>query len=150
MDFDDTAEEAAFRAEVAAWLQNNAPRKSARTLATQPPVETDAIAAAKAWQAKKFDAGYAAITWPRAYGGRDGSLIQEVIYRQEERDFIVDSGAFSIGLGMCIPIVRAFGSDEHKLMHIRPALRGETIWCQLFSEPSAGSDVAGIRTRAVR
>ena len=105
---------------------------------------------AKAWQAKKAAAGYAQITWPKEWGGRGGTPIQSVIYSQEEAKFAVPSGVFEIGLGMCVPTVMAYADAETCGRFVGPALRGEEIWCQLFSEPAAGSDVAGIRTRAVR
>lgn len=76
--------------------------------------------------------------------------MQQVIWNQEEGKFDAPTGPFTIGLGMCVPTVIAFGSDEHKKRYVRKAMLGEEIWCQLFSEPSAGSDVAGLKTRAVK
>jgi len=142
MNFDDTPEEAAFRAEARAWLAANAP--------TAQEAELAPVARAKTWQARKFDAGYAAITWPVEFGGRDGRAIDAIIFRQEETGFEPPGDIFNIGLGMCLPIVRAFGGEAQKARYLRPGLRGEEVWCQLFSEPSAGSDVAAVRTRAVR
>jgi alkylation response protein AidB-like acyl-CoA dehydrogenase len=110
----------------------------------------ESLARAKEWQAKKADAGFAAITWPRKWGGRGGSPIEQVIYNQEEANYAVPRGAFEIGLGMCIPTMMAYGTPEQLERHVRPALRGEEVWCQLFSEPAAGSDLAGLRTRAER
>ena len=83
-------------------------------------------------------------------GGRGGTVMQQVIWGQEEAKFDAPTGPFAIGLGMCIPTVIAFGSDEHKKRYVQPALKGEEIWCQLFSEPAAGSDVAGLKTKAVK
>ena len=94
--------------------------------------------------------GWTVPTWPKEYGGRGGDAIQQVIWGQEEGQFDAPTGPFTIGLGMCIPTVIAFGSDEHKKRYVQKALLGEEIWCQLFSEPSAGSDVAGLKTRAVK
>ncbi|HCX10284.1 MAG TPA: acyl-CoA dehydrogenase, partial [Hyphomonas sp.] len=79
-----------------------------------------------------------------------GTPMQQVIWNQEEGKFDAPTGPFTIGLGMCIPTVIAFGSDEHKKRYVGKAMKGEEIWCQLFSEPSAGSDVAGLKTRAVK
>ncbi|MEN9316571.1 MAG: hypothetical protein RIS35_2964 [Pseudomonadota bacterium] len=152
MDFNDTPEEAGFRAEVRAFLSANAPLRRE----DQPEVRSrydegpEALAKAKAWQAKKADAGFAGITWEPRFGGRGGSPIQQVIYNQEEARFVVPRGYFEIGLGMCIPTMIAYASPAQLERFVRPALRGEEIWCQLFSEPSAGSDVAGLRTRAER
>ena len=152
MDFSDTPEEAAFRAEVRAFLSANAtPRKpgdaAQRTRYLEGP---EALQRGKDWQAKKADAGYAGITWDPRWGGRGGSPIQQVIYQQEEREFNVPRGFFEIGLGMCIPTMMTYARPEQLERHVRPALRGQEIWCQLFSEPAAGSDVAGLRTRAER
>ncbi len=155
MDFNDTQEEAAFRAEVRRFLDANAGRKTATETAHRgryiPDANmTESLARAKQWQAKKADAGFAAITWPKQWGGRGGSPIEQVIYNQEEANYAVPRGVFEIGLGMCIPTLMAYGSPAQFERYVRPALRGEEVWCQLFSEPSAGSDLAGLRTRAER
>jgi alkylation response protein AidB-like acyl-CoA dehydrogenase len=145
MDFNDTPVEAAFRAEAHAWLEANAPQPNAAKRG-----DAAHLAAAKIWQAKKAAAGYAQIAWPKEWGGGGGTPIQSIIFAQEESKYVPSYGYFMIGLGMCVPTVMAFGDDETKQRFIGPAVRGEEIWCQLFSEPSAGSDVAGVRTRAVR
>jgi alkylation response protein AidB-like acyl-CoA dehydrogenase len=151
MNINDTTEEAAFRVEARAFLEANAKRREPGTMPNRS-IERDAeiIKDAKAWQAKKAKAGFAAITWPKAVGGRGGTPIQQIIYAQEEAQFVTPPGIFDIGLGMCIPTLIKHGSKEHAARHVGPALLGEEIWCQLFSEPGAGSDVAGIRTRAKR
>ena len=155
MDFNDTPDEAAFRGEVRLFLDAEAPNKRAggpvasRRLLGDPDWG-EAVKRAKQWQAKKADAGFAAITWPKQWGGREGSPIQQIIYNQEEAHYIVPKGVFEIGLGMCIPTLMAYGTPAQLERYVRPALRGEEIWCQLFSEPSAGSDLAGLRTRAER
>jgi alkylation response protein AidB-like acyl-CoA dehydrogenase len=155
MDFNDTPEEAAFRAEVRRFLDANAGRKSATETTHRGRYIPDAnmaesLARAKAWQAQKADAGFAAITWPKRWGGRGGSPIEQVIYNQEEANYAVPRGVFEIGLGMCIPTMMTYGAPAQLERYVRPALRGEEIWCQLFSEPSGGSDLAALRTRAVR
>lgn len=151
MDFDDTPEEAAFRKEVHDWLSANAKLRSEvgekRGRGESLSVE-EHVKRAKEWQAKKADAGYAQITWPKEWGGRGGTPIESVIYSQEEAKFAVPSGVFEIGLGMCVPTVMAYADPDTCRRFVGPALRGEEIWCQLFSEPAAGSDVAGIRTKA--
>jgi len=149
MDFDDSAAEAAFRAEVRAWLKAHAePKRHARDFVGDglPPVER--LAAARAWQAKKAAAGYAAVTWPCEFGGLGGTVVQQLIVRQEESRFRSTFGIFEIGLGMCLPTLMAYGSEAHKAQRIRPGLFGHEIWCQMFSEPAAGSDLAGVLTRA--
>ncbi len=146
MDFNDSPEESAFRTEVRDWLTANAPEK----VDTKKLSEPELLKLAKAWQAKKAEARFTCMTWPEALGGRGATPIQNVIYNQEESKFDVPRGFFDIGLGMCVPTVMAFANDETKQRFVAPAVRGEEIWCQLFSEPSAGSDVAGLRTRAVQ
>ncbi|MEJ0047934.1 MAG: acyl-CoA dehydrogenase family protein [Rhodospirillales bacterium] len=145
MDFSDTVEEAAFRREVITFLDENATRKTGR-LGGGGAVDAAHVAKAKAWQATKAHAGFAGITWPKAWGGRGGTPMQHVIYGQEEAKYELPQGVFEIGLGMCIPTVASYAAPETSQRHVGPALRGETIWCQLFSEPAAGSDVAGLRT----
>jgi alkylation response protein AidB-like acyl-CoA dehydrogenase len=147
MDFNDTPEEAAYRAQVRQWLEANAPRQAL------DPTDMEgggSMAASKAWQAKKAAAGYAQITWPREWGGPGGTPIQQVIFSQEEARYPIPPNPFQIGLGMCVPTVMTFADEDTKKRFVGPALRGEEIWCQLFSEPSGGSDVAAARTRAVR
>ncbi|MBI1239114.1 MAG: acyl-CoA dehydrogenase [Alphaproteobacteria bacterium] len=152
MDFKDTPDEAKFRAEVRAWLEANAKPKSATGFSAENPrfqqSEQEALKKAKAWQAKKAEARYARITWPKEWGGLGGTPIQQVIYSQEESKFDVPTGFFEIGLGMCVPTVMHYADKATSERFVSPAIRGEEIWCQLFSEPSAGSDVAGLRTRA--
>jgi len=148
MDFNDAPEEAAFRAEVRAWLERTLGPPSSRTGAR--PDSAEWLKAAKAYQAKKADAGYVGLTWRKEVGGRELSPIYSVIFGQEEQQFQAPVAPFSIGLGMCIPTVIAFHKPESVKRYVGPALRGEEIWCQLFSEPGAGSDVAGLKTRAVK
>ena len=151
MDFNDSAEEAAYRAKARAWLAENAPTFAGTS--SGGPLEDESASdmkRAKAWQAKKAEGGYAQVSWPKEWGGAGGTPIESVIFGQEEAAFNVTSGYFAIGLGMCVPTVMAFADDATKQRFVGPALRGEEIWCQLFSEPSGGSDVAAARTRAVR
>ena len=149
MDFSDTPEEAAFRAEVIAFLSAHAQPRAGR-LADPETVDADYVARAREWQAKKAAAGFAGITWPKRWGGRGGTPMQQVIYGQEEAKYALPRGVFEIGLGMCVPTLMAYADGAVAERHVGPALRGEEIWCQLFSEPGAGSDVAGLRTRAER
>tara|TARA_R110000850_G_scaffold13518_1_gene43732 strand:- start:54 stop:1250 length:1197 start_codon:yes stop_codon:yes gene_type:complete len=148
MDFNDTPEEAEFRAEARAFLSQHLKPKTPGALRSGG--REDFLARAKAWQKTKAEGSFAQITWPREMGGRGGTVMQQVIWGQEEAKFDAPTGPFAIGLGMCIPTVIAFGSDEHKQRYVQKALKGEEIWCQLFSEPAAGSDVAGLKTKAVK
>ncbi len=147
MDFNDTAEEAAYRAQVRAWLEANAPKQH---VSADPEGGGDSMAASKAWQARKAAAGYACITWPKEWGGQGGNPLQNVIFGQEEAKYPIPPNPFQIGLGMCVPTVMNFADQETKDRFAGPAIRGEEIWCQLFSEPSGGSDVAAARTKAVK
>ena len=148
MDFNDTPDEAAYRAEVRAWLAANAPTRTGRI--DSGLEDPSSMEEARAWQRKKADAGYACITWPKEWGGGGGASWQSVIFGQEEARFETPGNPFQIGLGMCVPTVMTVGNQADKERFVRPAVRGEEIWCQLFSEPSGGSDVAAARTRAVR
>ncbi len=148
MDFNDTAPEAAYRAQVRSWLDSNAAEY--RTPPAQPWPLDEFVTRSKAWQAKKHAAGYVGITWPKSMGGQGLSPMHQIIYNQEESRGHAPTGLYSIGLGMCIPTVFTHGSPEVIDRYVAKALVGEEVWCQLFSEPAAGSDLAGIRTRAVR
>ena len=149
MDFRDTPEEAAFRAQVRAWLEANAQlRKSDEDRFDAGMDDRQRIAAARAWQKKKAAAGYAAITWPKEVGGMGGTPMQQVIYGQEEARFLVPRMIFENSLGQCLPTVATWAIPELKARHVPLGLAGDEIWCQLFSEPAAGSDTGGIRTRA--
>lgn len=151
MDFNDTPEEAAFRARARAFLaQHVKPKGSDNETLQKRLSEAEYLAAAKAYQHAKAQAGFAGITWPKEQGGQGLAPIFSVIFGQEEGRFDAPGAPFTIGLGMCVPTVIAFASDAQKARHVGPALHGEEIWCQLFSEPSAGSDVAALKTRAVR
>ncbi len=152
MDFNDTPEEAAFRAEARAWLEANAEKlgPNERAASFEERADSDLVNKAKEWQARKADAGWACITWPEEYGGRGATPIQAVIWGQEESRFRIPPNIFAIGQGMLGPTIMVHGTDEQKHKYLKKMLRGEEIWCQLFSEPAAGSDLAGLRTTAVR
>jgi 3-oxochol-4-en-24-oyl-CoA dehydrogenase len=151
MDFEDTPEEAAFRAECRVWLSVNAPLKSRPDQTFGGELDAAArMQAGRAWQARKAAAGFGAITWPQAFGGRGGTPMQEVIWRQEEGRFDVPTNAFAVSLGMVIPSLFVHASPEVREAHVGPALHGQHLWCQLLSEPGAGSDLGMVRTRAER
>ncbi|MFT4102471.1 MAG: acyl-CoA dehydrogenase [Burkholderiaceae bacterium] len=155
MNFDDTPEEAAFRTQAREWIQANAPHELRGELEAagfgQPALRSgDVLAAAKAWQKRKYEGGWACLHWPREYGGRGASPIERVIWQQEEGVYGKLSSPFLIGQGMCGPTMMAHAAEPHKLAYLPPLASGEHVWCQLFSEPVAGSDLAGLRTRAER
>lgn len=152
MDFDDTPEEAAFRAEVRDWLGRHAAPKSSAN--GRPPDPEAKVERARKFLAAKAEAGFAAITLPKAFGGLGGTEIQNLIFLQEQENFDVDtlhgSEFFAVGLHLCLGTLMHCGAAEQRDRFIGPLLRGEEIWCQLFSEPDCGSDLAAVRTRAVR
>ena len=151
MDFDDSPAEAAFRAECRAWLDMNATLKARPDDYFGGDLSPDArMQAARDWQSCKAAAGFGAITWSPQLGGRGGTPMQELIWRQEEGRYNLPTGFFNVSLGMVIPSVLAHASDAVRAAHIAPALSGQHLWCQLLSEPGAGSDLGMVRTRAER
>jgi alkylation response protein AidB-like acyl-CoA dehydrogenase len=155
MNFDDTPEEAAFRTVARAWIEANAPTELYDELAGQgfggsSRGRSSGLETAKAWQKKKAEAGWACLNWPKEYGGRGATPIERVIWNQEEGVYGKLSGVFIIGHGMCGPTVMAYADEETKRRLLPPLASGENIWCQLFSEPAGGSDLAGLRTKAER
>jgi alkylation response protein AidB-like acyl-CoA dehydrogenase len=141
-----------FRARARAWLEANAPRRaSADEEAEAETRGQDAvIAEQRAFQAKLCDAGFAGLTWPREYGGQGLTSAEQIAWSQESRDYDLPTGVFFIGLSMPGNTILEVGSEQQKRRFLPKMLRGEEIWCQLFSEPGAGSDVASLQTSAVR
>jgi alkylation response protein AidB-like acyl-CoA dehydrogenase len=153
MNFDDTPQEAAFRAEARKWIDANAPKEleaelTKSSLGRIKLKQHDIVDVARRWQKKKSDGGWACLHWPKEYGGRGATAVERVIFQQEEGVYGKLSQPFQIGEGMCGPTVMAFGSEADKRRYLPRLASGEEIWCQLFSEPAGGSDVAGLRTRA--
>jgi len=106
--------------------------------------------ACRDWQRVLYDNNWAGITWPKQYGGRGASAIQSAIFAEEMSQFDVATGAFAVSIGMVGPTLIAHGTPEQQQQHLAPILKGEEVWCQLFSEPGSGSDLASLGTRAVR
>jgi alkylation response protein AidB-like acyl-CoA dehydrogenase len=148
VDFDDSPEEAEFRAEARAWLEQKAPAHE-----TPGPVNINApdhVGRSKRWQAELFRGGWAGITWPKEFGGRGGNAVQNSIFSHEQNRFRLPIGMFTVASGMVGPTLMQHGRDDQKQRFLEPILRGDEVWCQLFSEPGAGSDLAGLATRAER
>ena len=143
MDFNDTPAEGKFRQEVRDWMRQNVPSENELKGLNE-------IQQSKLWQRRKFEAGWACIRWPEQYGGREASAIEQVIWQQEESKYDLPIGIFEIGIGMAAPTLMHWGTDQQKQQQLPQLASGEHIWCQLFSEPIAGSDLAGIRSRAVQ
>ena len=154
MNFDDTPQEAEFRKLARDWVAANRPDDLMRDLAAAEEIKdrdqrtAALVKASKTWQKKKADAGFACLTWPKEYGGRSATPIQRVIWDQEEGKYGALSAPFQIGQGMCGPTVMAYATEEQKRRYLPPLASGEEVWCQLFSEPAGGSDLAGLRTKA--
>ncbi len=149
MDFNDTPEEAAFRAEARAWLAAHAPAHALRE--GERLEDAEEARRGRAWQRALYDGGFAGITLPRELGGRGGTVIEAVVFHEEESRYNIPKGPYiTIGLGMALHVLAHHGSPEQKARYCEPTLKGEMTWCQLFSEPSAGSDLANLRTKAAK
>lgn len=153
MDFRDSREEARFRVEARRWLARHAESRPDSTATLDGILEFNMLAeepwveACRKWQRIKSEGGYGSITLPSSLGGRSGTRMEEVIFLEEESRFDVATGAFGVTLGMVAPTIAAHGTPE-QLEHIRRMVTGDELWCQLFSEPEVGSDLASIRTMA--
>ncbi|MFN3233272.1 MAG: acyl-CoA dehydrogenase family protein [Alphaproteobacteria bacterium] len=145
MDFNDTPEEAEFRAEVRAWLADNVPSDWRDRMVNGRFGEV-----CREWQKIKYDGGWACVNWPKEYGGRGLTPIQSVIWSQEESKVAPPSAAMLVvGLGMTGPMLMVHANDEQKARLLPKTASAEIVWCQLFSEPAGGSDLAALRTKAI-
>ncbi|WP_433598235.1 acyl-CoA dehydrogenase family protein [Nocardia sp. CA-135953] len=142
----DSADEA-FGAELSTWLDANLPAYSAEAAGAATP--EDRLRIARRWQARLADGGWAAITWPRAHGGREASATQQLVYHSTMAERRVPPAIGRIGVNLCGPTLIAHGTDRQRAEFLGPMLRGEHLWCQGFSEPGAGSDLASLQTSAV-
>jgi alkylation response protein AidB-like acyl-CoA dehydrogenase len=148
VDLNDTPEQAEYRTQIRAWLDEHkahAPVITGEGALTDPDEILDAR---RAWQGKLAAGGLAGATWPKEYGGQGVGPIEGVIVSQEMRRARVPGILDVIGVGMLGPTIIAHGSDEQKARYLGPMLHGDEVWCQLFSEPAAGSDLAAVQTRA--
>jgi alkylation response protein AidB-like acyl-CoA dehydrogenase len=150
MNFEDNPDEAAYRSKVRAWIAANRPDMSHLAPEENRNWHPSHKEVARKWQGVKADAGYACLSWPKERGGAGGTQIEEAIFNQEETHAGIQFTYFMTGLHMLLPALMEFSTDETSLARVPPAVRGEEIWCQLFSEPSSGSDSAGIRTSSVQ
>ena len=145
MDLNDTPEQSEYRKRVRGWLEEHkgeAPPRSGS-------FEDDAyIDARRGWQRRLAEAGFAGVTWPKEYGGQGLGPIEQVTVNQEISRAGVPGILDVIGIGMLGPCLIAHGTEEQKSRHLGPMLHGDEVWCQLFSEPAAGSDLAAIQARA--
>ncbi len=155
MDFDDSAEEIALRAQARAWLDEHATRMDPdsldemRTYRAHTEAEDERLVEeARDWQRTKADAGWAAPTWPAEFGGRGLSPLLAGVFALEESNYDVAGRMFSVGTDMVGPTIIEWGTPEQQAWYLPRILRADDVWCQLFSEPGAGSDLAGLSTRA--
>jgi alkylation response protein AidB-like acyl-CoA dehydrogenase len=147
LDLDDTPEQAEFRARARAWLEEHQQEAPPRSGSSE---DREYIAARRAWQRRLAEAGLAGVTWPVEYGGQGLGPIEQVTANQEIRRAGVPGVLDVIGTGMLGPCLIVHGSEEQKARYLGPLLHGDEVWCQLFSEPAAGSDLAAVQTRARR
>jgi alkylation response protein AidB-like acyl-CoA dehydrogenase len=145
LDLNDTPELAEYRAKVRAWLEEHRQEAPARR-----GDDDETVALRRRWQRRLAEGGLAAVTWPAEYGGAGLGPLHQVVVNQEIGRAGVPGIFDVIGVGMLGPTLIAHGSEEQKQRHLGPMLTADEVWCQLFSEPAAGSDLAGVQTRAVR
>ncbi len=151
MDFNDSPGEEAFRAEARSFLAAHRPERIDNPYSEDSEeAQRRALPGARAWQQTLYVHGWAGLLWPEAYGGRGVGSVEQFIWNQELGRAGLSESIFLGGVGMAGPTIIAHGDDAQKEQHLRPMLRGERVWCQLFSEPGAGSDLASLATRAVR
>lgn len=149
MDFALTPEQEAFRAELRAWLRAHLPPEWAGRPVTDVP-RAEMYELGRLWQRQLHEAGYLGLTWPREYGGRGLSWMEELIFQEEMVLHRAPPPLNILGLGMAGPTILAHGTEEQKRRYLPKILSAEEIWCQGYSEPNAGSDLAALQTRAVR
>jgi alkylation response protein AidB-like acyl-CoA dehydrogenase len=145
VDLNDTPEQASSREKVRAWLNEHKDEAPPRAGSYEDSAYIDSR---RAWQRKLAEAGLAGVTWPQEYGGQGLGPIEQVIVNQEISRADVPGILDVIGIGMLGPCIIAHGTEEQKSRYLGPMLHGDEVWCQLFSEPAAGSDLAGIQSRA--
>jgi alkylation response protein AidB-like acyl-CoA dehydrogenase len=148
MDLDDTPEQAAYRTKVRGWIEEHSSQAPVLEGPGALQDEDEIIAARRAWQGKLAEGGLAGVTWPKEFGGQGLGPIEQVICNQEIARAGVPGILDAIGVGMLGPTIIAHGSDEQKARYLGPMLHGDEVWCQLFSEPAAGSDLAAVQARA--
>jgi alkylation response protein AidB-like acyl-CoA dehydrogenase len=145
MDLNLTPEETKFRDELRTWLEANVPKDWGEW--REKPLE-ESFPYLRAWQRKLYEGGWAAVSWPKECGGRGATLMEQSLFWEEMARVEAPPMANSLGLGLIGPTIIAYGTDEQKKRFIPKILSAEEIWCQGFSEPNAGSDLAALQTEA--
>jgi alkylation response protein AidB-like acyl-CoA dehydrogenase len=154
VEFGDNAEEADFRTSARTWLELAAPSRGGPGDFSEGSAGGTTgrqfVTASREWQRKLHQAGWAGIAWPRQYGGQGRTLALDLVFQEEQSRFGVSTALFNVAIGMAGPTIMEHGTDRQRAEYLPPMLQGDHVWCQLFSEPGAGSDLAGISTRAQR
>ena len=151
MDLSVTPEQEALRTQVRAWLKDNMPREwTRRVMASADVPRPEAYDFLREWQHKMYEAGWIGLTWPKEYGGRGLTFMEEMIVQQEIALAKAPPILNILGVGMAGPTIIAYGTEEQKRRYVSKILSCEEIWCQGYSEPNAGSDLASLQTRAVK
>jgi alkylation response protein AidB-like acyl-CoA dehydrogenase len=143
VDLTPSPSEQAFRDELRAWLGENHP-------GSEPEGDVAGFEFRRAWQKRLHEDDWAGVSWPKEYGGRGATLVEQALYNEELARAEAPSTANVLGLSMGGPTLIAHGTEEQKRRYLEPILSADEIWCQGFSEPDAGSDLASLKTRAVR
>ncbi|MDH3602986.1 MAG: acyl-CoA dehydrogenase [Candidatus Tectomicrobia bacterium] len=143
MDLKFSAEDEAYRLKLRSWLEDNMPSESA------PHDQDEGFAYRRGWQRKLYDGGWVGIQWPKEYGGQGATLIQQAIYAQETARARAPQPANGLGISIVGPTLIHHGTEEQKKRFIPKILNADEIWCQGFSEPNSGSDLASLQTKAV-
>ena len=149
MDFDDTPEEARFRREVRAWLAKNRPGSRAKLRRDSAFADEASWPALVEWHKRLHAGGWIGLSWPKEYGGRGATLMEQVVFDQELQRAKLPPGCNVLGIMMAGPAIMHFGTEEQKRAHLSRILSGDEIWIEGLSEPGAGSDLASLQTRAV-
>jgi alkylation response protein AidB-like acyl-CoA dehydrogenase len=146
MDFHDNPEDAAYRAAASAWLTDAV----AALPGPEPATISERLDYWRPFQKQMHEAGYAGLAWPRRYGGQEASLVQQAIFLEEYDRAGAPDRINTLGEGLAGPTIIDFGTEAQRERFLPPILKGEHVWCQLFSEPAAGSDLAALEARAER
>ncbi len=147
MDFSYTSEEEKFRKEVRAWLEKNRPRRVTRAGSLSSDAEE--WERLVGWHGRLYASGWIGLSWPKEYGGRGATLMEQIIFNQELARLKLPSGCNILGVMMAGPAIMHWGTEEQKKAHLQNILSGKEIWCEGLSEPGAGSDLAALQTRAL-
>ncbi len=148
MELEFGAQDEAYRAEVRSWLESNVSAFWDGARENGAPTDDDGFPLRRAWQAKLYEAGLIGVTWPVEYGGQGRSVVENAILQEEMARAGAPAPVNGLGIGLCGPAIQHYGTEAQKARFLRPILTAEEIWCQGYSEPGAGSDLASLQTRA--